>query len=76
MPLVEDDRHGSTARQSPLLIIVAGAGRRQPAGLADFLLQEFGGAAHAAVHLGAIPDASLRLRQLHQCRGHRAEEDP
>ena len=40
--------------------------QRDPAGLADFLLQQFGRAAHAGVHLRAIPDRVLRVGHLQE----------
>ncbi len=40
--------------------------QRNAPGLAHLLLQQFGGTADAAVHLGAVPNGFLRVRHLHQ----------
>jgi hypothetical protein len=49
--------------------------QRDTAGLADFLLKEFGGAPNAAVHLGAIPNRALCPRHLQQRPGHDARDN-
>ena len=75
MPVGGRDRHGLRPGCRDVGGHLDARGQRHPSRLSHLLLQQLGGASHRAVHVRAVPDQALRLRELDHRRHHGAHDD-